>query len=731
MKQGIHYILLAVCLLLGLLYSCVDDETVPEKNVTNAKIPVLSDISSVVKTASTITIEGEVLEYNGYPVTERGICWGTGRQPDISKDSYKSQTGEGDLIKLTADDLKGATLYYFRLFATNQAGTAYSKLDSTITDDGLGRVETIIVAEHTRATTAKVGGYISARGEGAILEYGVYYYEKLKGVASKDSVISTMNIAEKDTFLCDLPQLLPSTVYVIQAYVKNRFGIFMGSTKELTTGSGKPVLNDDITITPKSNQATVNAAVLGIGDAPLISRGFYWNKTGSLTIFEDSLSVVFSGDGIGTMSAVIQPLIPTQVYYVFAYATNEYGTTYSPSKQFTTSSDKPTVTTLGAPVIGDSTVILEGRVMDVGASNVERVGVCYSTSQTPSITDPKVEILLSPTLPEERVPYTFSTGAITGLKGATTYYYRAYATNNQGVSYGSVSSFQTPLIFTQETESFTGGTRVEGSSAYFVIGQIGYLLGGDIGPSYINNLWIYDPVLIPDRWRERNAYTAGNLKWMSPAVIDTRVYVLGGLGAGSVEKDDFYVYNPVDNSWFQRPTGPGPGYLRAGFSLNNEIVYVGGMKDTAKNEVWAYDVLANSWTQKTDFPTKQYGGIAVTIENNVYAGLGKNTAGVGNTQLWKSNGALTTWIPESTGSILNGNIIVYTVLQGKIYVVDKTSSNSYTIFEYDPVTMVWTRKSDLPDYRWDIQFMYAIRNRIYIGFADSNKVVSYNPLWDN
>ena len=730
MKKSIHYIYITACFLLGMLSSCVDDETVPVGNITNANKPTLSEVVFVGKTASSITIEGEVTAYNGYPITERGIVWGTSSPLDISKDSRKSATDAGETIRLTAEDLKGSTEYYFCLYATNKAGTTLSNVFTTTTNTGLGVVRTFILDDQTRARSAKAGGVILSHGEGTISERGVYFYATSEGILKKDSVISTM---KTDSFVCDLPNLLSSTMYDIQAYVKNEYGIFMGSIVKLTTGSGKPVLSDVITVIPKSNQATVTTEVLGIGDATaLISKGFCWNKTGNSTLFDDSLAVAFVGDGIGTMTALLQPLNPQQQYYVFAYATNEYGTTYSLPKSFYTSSDLPTVITLGTPFISDSSVILAGEVINVGASNVGKVGVYYSTNSILGISDPKVEIVLSPPLSEtSNFPYTFSTGNITGLKGATTYYYQAYASNDNGTSYGDVSSFQTPSIFTQETESFGGGTRVEGSSAYFVIGETGYLLGGDVGPDYINNLWSYNPTYNP-RWGERNAYTAGKMKWMSSAVIETRVYVLGGLGAGSVEKDDFYVYRPVSNLWDNTlPTGPGPAYSRVGFSLNNnEVVYVGGMKDTAKNEVWAYNVSANTWSQKTDFPTKQYGGIAVTIDNNAYVGLGKNTAGVGNTQLWKSNGALTTWTPETPGSILSGNVLAGTVFNGKIYVIDKSSSNIYTIFEYDPVAKVWTRKSDLP-YSWDIQFMFSIRNRIYIGFANNDKVVSYNPLWDN
>jgi N-acetylneuraminic acid mutarotase len=335
---------------------------------------------------------------------------------------------------------------------------------------------------------------------------------------------------------------------------------------------------------------------------------------------------------------------------------------------------------------------------------------------------------------EDDVPYNFSTSAITGLRGDTYYHYRAYAYNGVGQpAYGDPLTLLTPPIFTLESQSDKVGARVEGSSAYFVIGEKGYLLGGDNGPNYTNNLWSYYPVLNPEKWWEYTAYTAGNMKWVSVAVIDTKVYVLGGLGTGFIEKDDFYVYNTNDNVWVSKTTGPPPAYSRVGFSLYNEIVYVGGMKDTAKNEVWGYNVVSDTWTQKPDFPVNQFGGIAFNINNTVYAGLGKNTTGDGNKQLWKSNGSLSAWIPESFGSILNGNILAGTVFKDKIYVIDKISNTQYAIFEYDPATQEWKRKSDLPNKytSWDISFMFSLQNRIFIGFAEGNKVVSYNPLWDN
>jgi len=139
----------------------------------------------------------------------------------------------------------------------------------------------------------------------------------------------------------------------------------------------------------------------------------------------------------------------------------------------------------------------------------------------------------------------------------------------------------------------------------------------------------------------------------------------------------------------------------------------------------------NTWSQKADFPVNQYGGIAVTIDGNAYVGLGKNTAETGNKQLWKSGGLLTTWTPEPVGTDLSGNVLAGVVFNDKIYVIDRSIFNENFIFEYDPAGQVWKRKSELPNYNWNIQFMYSIGDRIYIGFANNNRVVSYDPSWDN
>ena len=729
MKRNIHKIYIAVGLLLGILTTCIDDDNVDVNHVRNAGKPTLSVVTIVDSTATTVTVSGEIVESKGYPILERGIVWGTSEPLDIERDSHKSLTDNNSgSILLTAEDLKGGTTYYFSLYAKNQEGTGYSVAESTTTKSGLGTVETFIIHANTRATEAYAGGLITSHGEGNIVERGVYYFEQ-GSMYSKDSLISLM---EEDSFVCILSGLKPGQAYYVQAYVKNTFGIFSGDSMLLTTSTGMPVLKNEITVTPYANKAHVVAEITSIGEADLAQRGFYWSKTNPPTENDHVITVAITANQcLGEMMADLQPLESKQTYYVVAFAKNAFGTSYSSVQQFTTSSAEATVNTRD-PIIGvNGTAVFGGIVTNVGASNVTRIGICYSASnENPTVYDNNEEIPISP-ISENGVPYSFST-TISGLRGGTTYHIRAFAVNASGTSYGDPVILNTPPIFTQEFDSFIGeARRTEGTSAYFVIGDKGYLLGGDIGPTYISNLYSYIPVLTSGRWGELNLYGGGPMIWQSVAATDTRVFILGGLGNGGVVKDDFYGY-AMDNLWVPRTKGPDAAYSRAGFALNNnEVVYVGGKKDTANNEVWAYNVSLDTWSRKADFPVNQYGGIAVTIDGNAYVGLGKNTAGVGNNQLWKSSGGLTGWTPEPAGTDLSGNVLAGVTFNGKIYVIDKSSFNQYFIFEYDPTDQVWNRKSELPYYTWNIQFMYSIGNRIYIGFANTNKVVMYDPSWDN
>jgi len=88
------------------------------------------------------------------------------------------------------------------------------------------------------------------------------------------------------------------------------------------------------------------------------------------------------------------------------------------------------VTTQANTNINPESLRGNGIITDLGASTVTQHGHCWSTSQNPTIADTKT------TLGTAYQTGHFSS-VITNLTAGTTYYFKAYATNSEGTTYGS------------------------------------------------------------------------------------------------------------------------------------------------------------------------------------------------------------------------------------------------------------------------------------------------------
>ncbi|MBX7227288.1 MAG: DUF1566 domain-containing protein [Chitinophagales bacterium] len=72
-----------------------------------------------------VTAYATVQENGGSVVTERGICYGTSPNPTVANDKYDGGSGNG-LFGNIIGKLTYGTTYYFRAYAVNSQGTAYS-----------------------------------------------------------------------------------------------------------------------------------------------------------------------------------------------------------------------------------------------------------------------------------------------------------------------------------------------------------------------------------------------------------------------------------------------------------------------------------------------------------------------------------------------------------------------------------------------------------------------------
>ncbi len=94
----------------------------------------------------------------------------------------------------------------------------------------------------------------------------------------------------------------------------------------------------------------------------------------------------------------------------------------------------PTITTVNVSDIYLASAVGGGTITDDGGNAITERGVCWSTSENPTIND---YIAVNHTGGDN------FEADITSLQWATTYYVRAYATNSEGTAYGESVSFTT------------------------------------------------------------------------------------------------------------------------------------------------------------------------------------------------------------------------------------------------------------------------------------------------
>ena len=375
--------------------------------------------------AYTATCGGEVSTEGTQGITARGVCWHTASNPTIANSKTIDGSGSGVFLS-NITGLAGNTKYYVRAYATNSTGTIYGE-EISFTTNNIPTVFTNTVTSIT-PTTLVCGGNVTSDGNATVTERGLCWSTSPNPTINGNKTSSGTG---RGSFSITITGLNENTTYYIRAYATNSNGTAYGDTRTAQTQSTTiPSVTTANVTSITANSAVCGGNVTSDGYSTVTARGVCWSTSPNPTI---SNSKTTNGTGTGSFTSNITGLTANTTYYVRAYATNSKGTAYGEEISFITPYI-PTVTTNTVTSITTNSAVCGGNVTSDGNLTVTARGVCWSTSPNPTISNSKT---------------TNGTGTgsftsnITGLTANTTYYVRAYATNNIGTAYGEEKSFTT------------------------------------------------------------------------------------------------------------------------------------------------------------------------------------------------------------------------------------------------------------------------------------------------
>lgn len=414
-------------------------------------LPIVSTKEVTSITATTAECGGEITDDGGATITTRGVCWGTSHNPTTNNTHTNDDQGLGEFIS-SITGLETNVTYYVRAYATNSKGTSYGEERNFTTQEGLAAITTNAVTNIT-ATTAISGGYITDDGGFSITARGVCWSTMHTPTTTNNHTSDGSGLGEFSSSITDMET---NTTYYVRAYATNSKGTTYGQELSFSTQDGLAVITTNSVTNITATSAISGGNITDDGGLNISARGVCWSTAQNPTINDNHSN---DGSGTGEFVSNMSGLDNNTTYYLRAYATNSKGTAYGEERSLTTQEGLAAITTNDITNITANSAVSGGNITDDGGFTITARGVCWSTSQNPTINDSQTT---------NGTGIGQFTSSITELTYNTIYYVRAYATNSKGTSYGEEKIFTTsklaPTVMTDEVSVITSNSAICGGN---------------------------------------------------------------------------------------------------------------------------------------------------------------------------------------------------------------------------------------------------------------------------
>ena len=329
------------------------------------------------------------------------------------------------IISLHVTDLADGTTYCYKAFAVNSKGESCGEIRNFMTNTANAPTIETNYATNVSFESAVLNGAIIEMGTYEVTQCGFYFGDSENSMSKR--IVNTHN----SKFSLSVSELNDGTKYYYKAFAINKKGEKCGDIMSFTTVAGYTAAIEtkdatDVTI----DCAKLNAVITDEGSHKVSERGFYFGTS------ENSMNRMVVNTSNLSISLTLSNLSSSTTYYFKAFAVNKKGESIGDVKMFKTLAPKePTIQTNNATNISYEEATLNGVILDEGTYDVTEYGFYFGTSQNPTL--------------RYQVGDSYKTAAfyksIAKLNDNTTYYYKAYAKNSVGYSFGEVQTFRTKM----------------------------------------------------------------------------------------------------------------------------------------------------------------------------------------------------------------------------------------------------------------------------------------------
>jgi hypothetical protein len=249
--------------------------------------------------------------------------------------------------------------------------------------------------------------------------------------------------------------------------------------------------------------------------------------------------------------------------------------------------------------------------------------------------------------------------------------------DNNGTLFDDVWAYNPSTDSWTQKANFPGGFR--SASTAFTIGNKGYLGTGVDGANYLDDFWEYNP--ITDTWlqkanfpggarEEAVGFSIGNKGYMGTG----QIFVTGPNSSFTATFNDFYEYNPANDTWVQKANLPGPerAYAVGGSIGNKGYLGLGGNDDQSLsyNDFYEYDPISDVWNTKASMPSSgraDAGILSTPTKIYVIGGINfPSFSGFSSCQMFDPLTNLWSFAPTFGGAVIIAPVVVN--INGKGYV---------------------------------------------------------------